>query len=446
MIRIRNIDDFTEGCRRAFSRLLVVLVLFHRRSYIYRLLLCSSHAFGIGTSVSGFGVGLSALVVTIGCTMRHSNSSMHPTMTTTTVRKVQLEKSSKENCDKNCDKNYLTDNFLPGEVVVRIALYLHPKTLTKLACVNRGAREMIDGISTKENGDQRTSSLVWTALWQRDYGNALLGWDVGRDAIRRSLGGEIADKDLPSTLSSHLDARSRSFFSEAFSLRHPAKELYFSTSSQWLDYAMAGLNLSSRCLLGMHGHAFDFTPFQEAHPGLSGPILMECGKDATDYFEDVRHSAGARRIAEKLCLMIDRSKLPGGGVGLVPCGDENIRQMISLSNTRPPKINSQFLPSGPIPNTLKTLVCHARTLQSGRQNANLQAWKLTAKIDQTNYMSNYLRLGMGSSAQHWTNSPTTLSKVRVYYDPIVSRWKGWYNICDTDDDMYNVYCELSPTS
>ena len=53
----------------------------------------------------------------------------------------------------------------------------------------------------------------------------------------------------------------------------------------------------------------DFADFAPSHPGLSKPVIVEGGRDVTDYFEDIaiRHSKSARAIARRLCLVVDRS-------------------------------------------------------------------------------------------------------------------------------------------
>jgi len=66
-----------------------------------------------------------------------------------------------------------------------ICLFLHPYEITQLATVNRilNYRYAID------------NEYVWKPLWYRDYGNVLLQWDLGRDALSRSLDGIIQQQE-----------------------------------------------------------------------------------------------------------------------------------------------------------------------------------------------------------------------------------------------------------
>ena len=47
---------------------------------------------------------------------------------------------------------------------------------------------------------------------------------------------------------------------------------------------------------------YDVSEFLEEHPGGDDVILLATGKDATDDFEDVGHSAGARELMKKYLI------------------------------------------------------------------------------------------------------------------------------------------------
>eukprot|EP00286_Rhodomonas_abbreviata_P027366 CAMPEP_0181314522 /NCGR_PEP_ID=MMETSP1101-20121128/14867_1 /TAXON_ID=46948 /ORGANISM="Rhodomonas abbreviata, Strain Caron Lab Isolate" /LENGTH=120 /DNA_ID=CAMNT_0023421629 /DNA_START=77 /DNA_END=439 /DNA_ORIENTATION=- len=51
--------------------------------------------------------------------------------------------------------------------------------------------------------------------------------------------------------------------------------------------------------IAVNGKVFDVTKYIEEHPGGEEQILEYGGMDATDAFEDVGHSAGARDILMK---------------------------------------------------------------------------------------------------------------------------------------------------
>ena len=50
------------------------------------------------------------------------------------------------------------------------------------------------------------------------------------------------------------------------------------------------------CWIVLHNNVYDVTNFLEEHPGGGEAILEQAGKDATDPFEDVGHSADARDL------------------------------------------------------------------------------------------------------------------------------------------------------
>jgi hypothetical protein len=125
------------------------------------------------------------------------------------------------------------------------------------------------------------------------------------------------------------------------------KEFYFLFGECHVDYLLARKNTAAECYLGLHGHIFDFTDFAEYHPGLSEPILKECGGDATFLFEDLPHSTGARNIARRLCVVVNHGVVdhgvgdpPGGrrcGLELVRDGDTvGRKRALRASNTSPP--------------------------------------------------------------------------------------------------------------
>ena len=404
--------------------------------------------------------------------------------------------------------------LLPTDVFVVVCAYLFPRDVTSLACVDQSGWKIFSGVDY-------TSSLLWRALWYRDYGDVLLKWDAGRDAIRRSLplvgGNSIGDDGgislrgdtdaVATALASALDGLTAPAESSGAGSRaagnNPMRDLYFATASHYLDYVLAGRNTPNRCLLGLHGHVFDFTDFADAHPGLSDPVVAECGRDATAYFEDVRHSAGARRIASRLCVMIDRARLQltgetmsvggNGRIGLVAPPHQSPTSadcMISWSNTRPPPslctgegrgkvILDRLLPPGPTALassayiTLSAPLCHLREMDRGRQQAERKAAKVVASgsgrhssplwsrrrstlLDHNRLGGGYersgggndedpLRFGQGAgiTAVPWTQALTLEGNVRVYYDPFQRRWMGWYNAMSrSGGDLRTFYCEL----
>ncbi|PKA57805.1 Cytochrome b5 [Apostasia shenzhenica] len=65
------------------------------------------------------------------------------------------------------------------------------------------------------------------------------------------------------------------------------------------------------CWLIINGKVYDVTKFLEDHPGGDEVLLAATGKDATDDFEDVGHSATARAMMNEYFVgEIDASTIP----------------------------------------------------------------------------------------------------------------------------------------
>ncbi|XP_050219924.1 cytochrome b5-like [Mercurialis annua] len=65
------------------------------------------------------------------------------------------------------------------------------------------------------------------------------------------------------------------------------------------------------CWLIIDGKVYDVTTFLEEHPGGDEVLLSATGKDATDDFEDVGHSTGARETMDQYYVgEIDPSTVP----------------------------------------------------------------------------------------------------------------------------------------
>ncbi|EXJ66780.1 cytochrome-b5 reductase [Cladophialophora psammophila CBS 110553] len=52
----------------------------------------------------------------------------------------------------------------------------------------------------------------------------------------------------------------------------------------------------------IHSKVLDLSKFIDEHPGGEEVLVDQGGKDATDAFEDVGHSADARRILDTLAI------------------------------------------------------------------------------------------------------------------------------------------------
>lgn len=310
---------------------------------------------------------------------------------------------------------------LPGEVRIHICSFLHPKDVTTLACVNTTTR-----LQANEND-------LWKFLWYRDYGNVLLQWDVGRQVLEESLSSSDIDEhdntdrhsrttlSLETRLSQRLQvlAVTNTETKSTFVL----KEFYFVFGEIYINYLSANRNHEHNCLLGLHGHVFDFTKFAPHHPGLIDPILEQIGQDATKLFESLPHSKGAREIALHLCVLVNRSTMNGcndySSCGLyLPPPVENLEQLLQVSNTRPPRLvrnyrdhKSEWM-SCILPNKPRSRTQKPPTLRYIRIKRD-EEQKLTEKE-----VSKSSRAVFPLGRQH-------AAEKRIYYDPLLQGWKQW---------------------
>ncbi|CAJ1942032.1 unnamed protein product [Cylindrotheca closterium] len=309
---------------------------------------------------------------------------------------------------------------IQDDTILHICSYLTPMSITNLACVNKATNELVD------DHTQTLSHSIWQLLWFRDYGDVLLGWETSRNAVLKSL---RRDHDEGSNNNNCAAVNT----SEQPSLATPnlanmvvnalreknTKEFYFRFQLAFVDYILAGQNSESRCLMGIHGHIFDFTDFAPNHPGLSEPIQLECGKDVTHFFEDVRHSKGARRIAQRLCLIVDKSRLNDytSNDNDLPCGlycpsrnSKNLTKFLRETNTRPPSPDESHPPSLRIDNLLPMMI--RPTFGSQGRIRTLQTYQRRHQ-----YERSQLPLAKPVSDKY---------AVRLYYDPFLGRWRGWH--------------------
>ena len=362
--------------------------------------------------------------------------------------------------DRNARSKYLQsqssrqqkDPFLmfPADVWVQhICSFLHPRDVTTMACVNTMARSWADHPD------------VWKQLWLRDYGKALLQWQISRHVMDRSLkkSAVIActtSEGPPTSDNLSLEGRLLEWLgihansntgTRALSTTMCAsKRFYFVFGEIYINYLLAGYNTSteisdsngsnnSGCFIGLHGHIFDFGAFSQYHPGLVEPILLECGRDATAYFEDIPHSRVARDLARRLCILANPSCIGeaqssnnninpnsnslGYSCGLRLCfsqSDKDLTEVFERSNTRPQPLKR---PNYLLPDKTSSHSRRHPTLMNIRDE-----WDEAIGIEMRHVQEEeQLRL-LKNPLAAWRNrsSPPVW---RIYYDPFVKVWKKW---------------------
>ncbi|VEU41157.1 unnamed protein product [Pseudo-nitzschia multistriata] len=338
----------------------------------------------------------------------------------------------------------LTD--LPSVVISNVACCLHVKDMTALDVAIRSgcsaafiaSDEQQESQTTTITQSRRDASVilhdVWKRLWYRDYGDVLLRWRISREALQRSLASLGTKVSRSCDRNQWLEEELSRFLDDNKS----TKDFYFIFGECYMDYILAGNNKADGCYLGLHGHVFDFTTFADYHPGLVEPILKECGGDATFFFEDLPHSEGARRIAERLCVVVhhgsmDRSRdgEPSGGhrcgLELVKSGAEDaseLERVLRSSNTRPPPLADQkgsgrsrnhrwkahhVLPRRRMPMRHATLE-RIRTKFHEERSSQLELLRRQLQTQQNRF---------------WKQVDKESLKTRIYYDPFLEEWIRW---------------------
>lgn len=385
---------------------------------------------------------------------------------------------------------HANDRGLPDDALIHICSFLHPRDITSLSCVNRSLHKLVDGRNFICNNDNcnvsddtdakfkwktdksqaesprihTASNQLWKSLWYRDYGHVLLGWHVGRKALWRSLEQPMhvtspnSDVKYVQRREDHSDVQTNDdenailrlsiLLAQKLDTITDMKYFYFSFLETYLDYVLAGQNTPELCLLGMHGHIFDFTQFAEHHPGLAEPIRMECGKDATQYFEDLPHSSVARKIARKLCVIVDRACLmnhpqkshgvkgfgPADIIGCGLCRAPALQWSVENSNSRPPQVDARETRFGldrVIPKTSYTTKIRANSLRFIRDLFHRE--QMEKNITANGYLSTgifFTRDGfggiIGKRSQYQRHSDMHPDgQIHVFYDPFDQRWKSW---------------------
>ena len=284
-------------------------------------------------------------------------------------------------------------DYLPIDLQIQVCSFLTPRDVVRWAQVNRACRATVE-----------TSHALWKALFDRDYGWTVTVWDVGRQAVRE-----------------------RSLVTDLASVSYYDKEFYFRFGLAFCDYMLAGQNTVDRCLVALGGHVYDMTAFVHVHPGSPETVLVSAGKDATQFFTNVRHSSGALRFAKSLCVVVDASRRskrdnPGHHVDVVG--------MFPTRHT---------------------------ALQAPERN-NVEAVRKTPACVEPDLMDlQELRINsaIGTEAPHWIRESflterkeaeervrrsqhvreERLTDINVYFDPFSRIWKAWY----TNPQMESIF-------
>mmetsp|Transcript_9263 Transcript_9263/g.14230 ORF Transcript_9263/g.14230 Transcript_9263/m.14230 type:complete len:501 (-) Transcript_9263:952-2454(-) len=290
---------------------------------------------------------------------------------------------------------------LPPDCQVQILSYLHPRDVVTFACTSKVSSDIVD------KGD--TAMVLWKQLWYRDYAWIVTQWDVGKRALQRSvlqLQVRHGRQHIPTKDQEHISLE----FLKAFPFH---KQFYFRFGQSYLNYVLAGQNKADQCLVGLHGHIYDITPFLDAHPGSPDTLLIHSGRDTTKFFEDMGHSTGARKMSKNMCLVVDAFCLPPSTTHSSCCG------LYPTTTTTTIAVKKRRTTPIPVPMERTSTPLRPCTLAKFQIQYDL----LTQRYQQQ------------METQLSTNSNNVLGPVNVYYDPFVQEWQTWY----TDTNLETVF-------
>jgi len=295
-------------------------------------------------------------------------------------------------------KSYGSDPLMrgmPADVHVQIASYLHPRDVVTLACVSKAYRDIT------HDSNNMTSAAIWKTLWHRDYAWIVFKWKIGKLALERS-----------------------NCTQWAFS-----KDFYFLFGQSYLEYVLAGHNTFDRCLVGIHSNIYDITPFLFSHPGSPDTLMVHSGRDATNFFDDMGHSRGARKLAMSMCVVVNRSaQSENNECGLFPTNHTQIDE--DVHHPLPPRLaNGED-------NLLKIRRRRAPSRKGNTRGSNRGG---TLHQMRTRFIEEKEQV-RNRNMKTYSNDPTILGReVNTYFDPFTREWRIWY----TDTDLRTIYLPAS---
>lgn len=295
-------------------------------------------------------------------------------------------------------ENYGCDPLMrgvPPDVHVHIASFLHPRDVVRLACVSKAY------FNITHDSNNMTSVAIWKTLWHRDYAWIVFKWKIGKLALERS---------------------NCTYWSYN-------KDFYFLFGQSYLDYVLAGQNTFDSCLVGIHSHIYDITPFLFSHPGSPDTLMVHSGRDATRFFDDMGHSTGARKLAMSMCVVVNRSAQSENiKCGLFPTEHTEIDESIDFP--LPPR-----LPDGE-----DNLVRIRRQGPRSRTRSNrISDGGGTLQKMRTRFIDEREQVRQRNTRKYSNDSTILGNDVNTYFDPFTREWRIWY----TDTDLQTIHLPAS---
>jgi len=174
--------------------------------------------------------------------------------------------------------------LLPSDAQVEIFSYLSPKDLLSFTCTNKAGRSLLndsdseelsnsdDGhVKKKKKKNSDTPMLIWKALFLRDFSWVLTDWDIGKEAVMRSISNlsvqessgsrvfrhlvsSLIDSEHSKSLPAVVDVDNIAQTTTTSSSPSSMKEFYFTFAETWLNYTselfcLSSVTISFLCIL-----------------------------------------------------------------------------------------------------------------------------------------------------------------------------------------------------
>eukprot|EP00639_Heterosigma_akashiwo_P000948 CAMPEP_0194579116 /NCGR_PEP_ID=MMETSP0292-20121207/13287_1 /TAXON_ID=39354 /ORGANISM="Heterosigma akashiwo, Strain CCMP2393" /LENGTH=382 /DNA_ID=CAMNT_0039431955 /DNA_START=361 /DNA_END=1505 /DNA_ORIENTATION=+ len=173
-----------------------------------------------------------------------------------------LENSRRRRASSSFSENELWDSMHQNQLI-HVSSFLQPEDLVRLGQTCKGGNKSCQ------------TDLVWKKQWENRFGKLIV-----TNAWKKCL--EFWDISW-----------------EVFVRKPPSqgwKRFFFEFEASWINMVAAGHDTLSSCLIGIEGGLYDITNFIDLHPGSPETLLENAGRDVTQFFNEVGHSATARRL------------------------------------------------------------------------------------------------------------------------------------------------------
>jgi len=296
-------------------------------------------------------------------------------------------------------------SHLPSDTSIYLLSFLNPKDLTVFSCASHNSNKLASNF------------FLWKILLLRDYHFILTEWPIAQSAFQRF-------SSSPScTILDYISNCMEDSNIQQQELNINMKRLYFTFTRYWIDWSLAGLNTFDSCYIGLHNSVFNITNFLRDHPGSPETILMYAGRDATEIFEDLGHSRGARDLAAKnLCVI---------NLGYDYYSQKKKKDKVVVAD----------------PNNITADDSYNNTVENGR-TVSLPMMRSRSKRKSPGVLlcikqnlEKELKLER-RKVKNWRKKNTDvemLGDVNIYYDPFFQKWRWWYSNIDMQPIFINSF-------